>query len=76
MQWLVNFQRLVEAILVMETDREVMKGNTSVLFLDNESAICVGLNRAMEVQLDESLTIDYNVPSVGNAEKAYQRFHK
>lgn len=45
-------------ILVMEIDRELIKGNTSVLFLDNEGAICVGLDRAMEVQLDESLTID------------------
>lgn len=58
MQWLVNFQTLAEAILVMETDREEIEGNTGVLFLDDEGAICVGLEGAVEVQLDEILTVD------------------
>ena len=46
----------------MEIDGEVIKGNTCVVFLDDGSAVCVGLDRVVESRLHLYLAVATTKP--------------
>ena len=53
---------LAKVILIIEIDRDVSKGNTCVLFLDDESAVYVGLDRVVESRLHLYLAVATTKP--------------
>ena len=53
-QWLIKFEGVVEVILGGEMDREEITRHTISDFLEDEGAISVNLDGAVEMQLDES----------------------
>ena len=57
-QWLIKFEGVVEVILGGEMDREEITRHTISDFLEDEGAISVSLDGAVEMQLDEIWMLD------------------
>ena len=57
-QWLIKFEGVVEVILGGEMDREEITRHTISDFLEDEGAISVNLDGAVEMQLDEIRMLD------------------
>ena len=57
-QWLIKFEGVVEVILGGEMDREEITRHTISDFLEDEGAISVNLDGAVEMQLDEIWMLD------------------